>query len=65
MYICPHVSMCTVRVPGALRPEEGIRSPAPGVTSDCELPSGGWELNLCPLEEEAVFLTTELSLEPQ
>ena len=32
-----------------------------GVTDTCELLCGCWELNSCPLEEQPVLLTTELS----
>ena len=38
---------------------EGIRSPATGYLDSCELPCGCWELNLGPLEEQSVLLTTE------
>jgi hypothetical protein len=34
------------------------------VTDGCEPPCGCWELNLGPLEEQTVFLTTEPSLQP-
>jgi hypothetical protein len=30
-----------------------------GVTDNCELPCGCWELNLGPLDEQSVFLTVE------
>jgi hypothetical protein len=32
-----------------------------GVTDTCELPCGCWELDLGPLEEQSVLLTTEPS----
>lgn len=38
-----------------------VRSPGPGITDSCELPSGCWELNPVPLEEQPVFLIAELS----
>jgi hypothetical protein len=41
-------------------PEEGIRSHCCG----CELPSGCWDLNSGPMEEQSVLLTTEPSLQP-
>jgi hypothetical protein len=44
--------------------EEGVRPPWTGVTDSCELLHGGWELNLDPLQEQPVFLTTEPSLQP-
>ena len=38
----------------------------PDVIKDgCEPPCGYWELNSGPLEEQAVLLTTEPSLQPQ
>ena len=33
------------------------------ITDGCEPPCGCWELNLGPLEEQAVLLTTEPSLQ--
>jgi hypothetical protein len=45
--------------------EEGVRSTGTGVTDGCKLPSGCWELNLRPLEEQPLFLTAEPSLQPQ
>lgn len=44
---------------------KGIGSPGIGVTVDCELPCGFWELNLCPLEEQPVLLTAEPSFNLQ
>ena len=44
----------------ACRPER-----APDLTTDgCEPPYGCWELNSGPLEEQAMLLTTEPSLQP-
>ena len=43
---------------------EGVRSPGTGVTDSCELPCGCWELNLGPLQEQHVLLTTEPLLQP-
>lgn len=31
------------------RSEDGVRSPGPGVTGNCELPCKSWELNLGPV----------------
>ena len=45
------------------RPEERVRSQGTRVTGGCELPCGCWELNLGPLEEQPVFLTSEPSLQ--
>ena len=38
-----------------------VRSSGTGVTDNCELLCGCWDLNLGPLEEQLVFLTAELS----
>ncbi|XP_049984502.1 cytochrome b-c1 complex subunit 7-like [Alexandromys fortis] len=35
------------------------------ITNGCEPPCGCWELNSGPLEEQAVLLTSEPSLQPQ
>jgi hypothetical protein len=42
-----------------------IRSPGTGVTDGHKLPSGFWELNQNPLEEQPVLLTTEPSHQPR
>ena len=39
------------------------RAPDP-ITDDCEPPCGCWELNSGPLEEQAMLLTSEPSLQP-
>ena len=39
------------------------RVPNP-ITDGCEPPFGGWELNLGPLEEQPVLLTSEPSPQP-
>ena len=57
------VSVCTTFTKCPQRPEEGVRSPGTGITEGCELPRGYWELNLGPLEEQPVYLTTEPSLQ--
>jgi hypothetical protein len=44
------------------KPEKGARSSETGVTISCEPPLRNWELNLGPLEEKVVLLSTELSL---
>ena len=41
-----------------------VRSPGARVTDSYELPCGCWELNLGPLEEQPVLLTTEPFLQP-
>jgi hypothetical protein len=43
------------------RPEDCISSPGTEVIRGCELPSGCWDSNLDPLEEQQMFLTTEAS----
>ena len=43
------------------RPEEGTVDLTVG---GCEPPSSGWELNYGPLEEQAVLLSTEPTLQP-
>jgi hypothetical protein len=47
-----------------LTSEECIGSPRTEVTGGHELPCGFWELNSGPPENQAVFLSTELSLQP-
>jgi hypothetical protein len=42
---------------------EDVRFPETGVTDNCQLPCGCWELNLGPLEEQLVLLTAEPSLQ--
>lgn len=49
-HICITCIQCT---------EEGVGSPETGVTDDCEPLCGCRELNLSPLEEQAVLLTAE------
>ena len=44
-------------------PEGQKRAPDP-ITDGCELPCGCWELNSGPLEEQAILLTSEPSLQP-
>jgi len=46
------------------RLEEGIGSPGAEGTDSCEPLGGFWELNASPLEEQPVFLATELSAPP-
>lgn len=46
------------------RPEGDLGSPGDGVTSSREVPLWCWELNLGPLEEYPVPLTSESSLQP-
>ena len=43
----------------------GVGCPGTGVTHSCALPCSCWELNLGPLEEQPVLLTTEPSPQPQ
>jgi len=62
LYVCMHVHpVCAWCL---RRSEEGIRSPGTGDKEGCEPPCGFWELNLGPLQEQQVLLTTEPSLQP-
>jgi hypothetical protein len=54
------ILMCVGILPACLC--KGSRSSGTGVTDCCELPCGCWELNLDPLEEQPLPLTTEPSL---
>lgn len=47
-----------------LRAKKGIGSPRTGVMNGCEAPRGCWELNLGPLQEQGVLLTTKPPLLP-
>jgi hypothetical protein len=42
----------------------GFRSPGTGITDSYKPLHGCWELNPGPLEEQSMFLTAELSLQP-
>ena len=55
------VHICT----GAYRGQSvSYRLPAAGILGGCELPDmGGWEMNLGPLQEQQVLLTTEPDLQ--
>ena len=57
MYI-PHACLMPAEV------RRGIRSPGTGVTDGWEPPCGCRELNSGPLEEQAMLLTSEPSLQP-
>ena len=46
------------------KPDEVIKYSETEVTDDCELPCGWWEMNLGPLKEQQVLLTTELPPQP-
>lgn len=51
---------CVCRYPQS--PEEGIGSPANGVTDGCKLPPCGcWELNTVPLQKQQELLATKPS----
>lgn len=41
---------------------KSIGTSGTGITDGCELPCGSWEPNSGPMQEELVFLTTELFL---
>lgn len=46
------------------RPEEGIESPGTGVIGGWKIPCRCLELNLSPLTEQPLILTSEPSLQP-
>lgn len=54
-YIC----LCTMCVQCQQRKEDHVRSSGITVKGSYELACGGWESNLCPLEEQLVFLTAK------
>lgn len=54
-----HMSVYHIHAWCPMGPEEGIISPRTGVTANCQLPRGCWELHPRPLED---VLTTEQSL---
>lgn len=43
---------------------EGVGYPGTGVTDGCELPCGGWEMSLGPLEVQPVLVTAKPSFYP-
>ena len=43
----------------------GQKRPPDLITDGCEPPCGCWELNSGPLEEQAMLLTAEPSLQPK
>lgn len=67
IFMCLHVFLpvciCTTDAWYPWRPEEGIRFPGTGVPDCCELLWVCWEVNLGPLQEQHLLLTTELSLQ--
>ena len=54
LVFCLHVHLC-----------EGVGSSGTGIVDSFELSCGWWKLNLRPLEEQPVLLSTESSLQPQ
>ena len=60
LFICFIYMMSTLKLPSDTHQK---RASDP-ITDGCELPSGCWELNSGPPEEQSVFLTTEPSLQP-
>lgn len=56
--------MCTIYIQCLQGPEEDIGSSGPGVTDGYGPISGHWELNLCPLENQSIFLATKPFLQP-
>jgi hypothetical protein len=64
---CARVCVCVFALHVFLVPSKirsSIVAPRTRVIDDCEPPCGFWESNLCPLEEQPVFLITKLSLQP-
>lgn len=62
MFCCMYVF--ALLMPGAQRPEEGVRSPEPGVT-DASPHVGAVTRNPGPLQDQLVLLSTEpLSISP-
>ena len=67
LYVCACLACIYVYVSHACTvPESGesVRSLETGGVDHCEPPSGCWDSNQGPLEEQPVFLTTELSILP-
>ena len=60
LYVC----LCTRHVPSAYGSQKRSRSPGISAVDGCRPPQGFWELNLGPLEEQLVPLTTELYSSP-
>ena len=58
MLFCLYVCLCTTCMSEAKEASKFIRSLGTRITDGCELPYGCWELNLGPLEEQPVLLTT-------
>lgn len=58
---CLHVCVYHVCAWCPWRPEKDIKT---GVRDSCESRLGIWKANLCLLQEQLVFLTTETSLHP-
>ncbi|EDL00481.1 mCG113792, isoform CRA_a, partial [Mus musculus] len=57
------LSVCITR--GSLETRRGLRVAGIAEIDGCELPCRCWELNLGPLEEQQVLLTTEPSLQSE
>lgn len=55
---CRNVCMCTALVPGACGGQKQAPDPR-GWMDGCALPCGCWELNVSPLQEQPVLLTSE------
>lgn len=60
---CQQVFTCTVYTQFPRRPERGVAYLGTGVRDGSEVPCRCGELNLHPLEEQQVLLTTELTLQ--
>ncbi|KAL6077045.1 hypothetical protein STEG23_008424, partial [Scotinomys teguina] len=59
----PNIQSSTTRMPGIRKAQQDIGFPGTRVIDGCELPHGYWEQNMCPLEEQQMFLITELALQ--
>jgi hypothetical protein len=59
-----HVCMCTCECRCSQRPEEGVRSPAAGVTKGSEPQRGCWKRSSDPQEEQSELSAGEPSVHP-
>lgn len=59
---CLYERLYTAADSGHLNPEESIVSSRTGVRDGCEPWCGGWDLDLCALDEQSVLWTAEKSL---
>ena len=57
-YVCEYLCACLYVYHGHTVPAEGVSSPGTEVMDGCEPPCGCWELNLVPLQDRWVLLTS-------